>query len=51
MPYISVYIQDGEIIKWVDEMVKKKEFRSRSHAVEKALKELKKKYESSTVRF
>jgi len=36
---LSVTI-DSEFIKWVDEQVKKRVFRSRSHALEYALSEL-----------
>jgi Arc/MetJ-type ribon-helix-helix transcriptional regulator len=36
---------DIELIKWIEQKVKEKEFASVSHAIEKALFELKKHYE------
>ena len=35
---------DSELLKWVDSQIEQKEFSSLSHAVEKALFELKKTY-------
>ena len=36
---------DEDLLKWVDEMIKRKIFASRSHAVEYALEHLRKEYE------
>jgi len=41
MPRIRVFATiDEDIIKWVDEEVKKARFRNRSHAIEYALRQL-----------
>jgi len=36
---------DEELLEWVDEMIKRRIFASRSHAVEYALEHLRKEYE------
>jgi Arc/MetJ-type ribon-helix-helix transcriptional regulator len=36
---------DVKLVKWMEEMVEKKEFGSLSHAIEKALSKLKEEYE------
>jgi len=36
---------DEDLLRWVDEMIKRKIFASRSHAVEYALEHLRKEYE------
>jgi Arc/MetJ-type ribon-helix-helix transcriptional regulator len=38
---------DVKLVKWIEEMVEKKEFGSLSHAIEKAIYELKKQYEKA----
>ena len=42
---LSVTI-DSELVRWVDEKVRERVFRNRSHALEYALSELKKRMES-----
>jgi Arc/MetJ-type ribon-helix-helix transcriptional regulator len=47
MPKIPKTITiDEELLDWIEQKIKDKEFASLSHAVEKALYELKKRYET-----
>ena len=45
MVQVTIYIMDPELIRWIDSMVKKGIFRNRSHAIEEAIKLLRKEYE------
>ena len=41
---------DEDLLRWVDEMIKRKVFASRSHAVEYALERLRREYEKEEKR-